>query len=554
MKISLEWLSEYLPGATDPQAAADALTNGGLPVEVIERHGNDTVIEVEVTSNRGDCLSHIGIARELSALQNRELRDVKAGAKESSAAATNATAVRIDAPDLCPHYTARIIRNVAIKPSPAWLARRLEAIGLRPINNVVDVTNYVMFELGQPLHAFDFDRLEGRRIVVRRAARDEKLVSIDGRERTLAAEMLVIADAVRPVALPGVMGGVDSEVSNNTKNILLESARFDPLSIRKTARALTMKSDSSYRFERGIDPLLPDKASLRAAQLILETAGGELLTGAAVAGSTGYTPKKLTLRLDRLNRLLGVTFPTGQVMDAVRRLQLAPVLQADRIEVTVPSHRLDLNIEADLIEEAARIIGYDKVPVRDEIAIRLPPPGPAADVLDTIRSVSISGGYFESVTFGWVSDLLAPDFTPPEAIGLPRVDPMVRKADASLRPSLLPGLLESVGRNENVGTPDARLFEIGSTVWIAQGGKVDERRRVALVGGSDLRSVRGIVELLLNRLDPNREVRIAPDIRPGFAKAAAGRIEWGGQIVGYLGKIDRAVVDKLGLRQIPAAA
>ncbi|HXE52867.1 MAG TPA: phenylalanine--tRNA ligase subunit beta [Tepidisphaeraceae bacterium] len=554
MKISLEWLSEYLPGATDPQAAADALTNGGLPVEVIERHGNDTVIEVEVTSNRGDCLSHIGIARELSALQNRELRDVKAGAKESSAAATNATAVRIDAPDLCPHYTARIIRNVAIKPSPAWLARRLEAIGLRPINNVVDVTNYVMFELGQPLHAFDFDRLEGRRIVVRRAARDEKLVSIDGRERTLAAEMLVIADAVRPVALPGVMGGVDSEVSNNTKNILLESARFDPLSIRKTARALTMKSDSSYRFERGIDPLLPDKASLRAAQLILETAGGELLTGAAVAGSTGYTPKKLTLRLDRLNRLLGVTFPTGQVMDAVRRLQLAPVLQADRIEVTVPSHRLDLNIEADLIEEAARIIGYDKVPVRDEIAIRLTPPDPAADVLDTIRSVSISGGYFESVTFGWVSDLLAPDFTPPEAIGLPRVDPMVRKADASLRPSLLPGLLESVGRNENVGTPDARLFEIGSTFWIAQGGKVDERRRVALVGGSDLRSVRGIVELLLNRLDPNREVRIAPDIRPGFAKAAAGRIEWGGQIVGYLGKIDRAVVDKLGLRQIPAAA
>src|SRR6185312_3358579 len=287
MKISLEWLSEYLPGATDPQAAADALTNGGLPVEVIERHGNDTVIEVEVTSNRGDCLSHIGIARELSALQNRELRDVKAGAKESSAAATNATAVRIDALNLCPHYTARIIRNVKIGPSPAWLACRLEAVGLRPINNVVDVTNYVMFELGQPLHAFDFDKLEGRRIVVRTAKRGEKLISIDGRERELQPEMLVIADAARPIALAGVMGGRDSEVSDSTVNVLLESARFDPLSVRKTARHLAMKSDSSYRFERGIDPLLPEKASLRAAQLILQIAGGELLKGDVVAGATG---------------------------------------------------------------------------------------------------------------------------------------------------------------------------------------------------------------------------------------------------------------------------
>src|SRR5947209_8527619 len=186
MKTSLEWLREYLPGPTDPNAAADALTNGGLPVETIEPHGADTVLDVEVTSNRGDCLSHVGIARELAALQDREFRDISPSVKESPAPASGATQVRIDAADLCPHYTARILKGVKIRPSPTWLARRLEAVGLRPINNVVDVTNYVLLETGQPLHAFNLDRLEGRRVVVRRAKPGEKIVSIDGKERALA--------------------------------------------------------------------------------------------------------------------------------------------------------------------------------------------------------------------------------------------------------------------------------------------------------------------------------------------------------------------------------
>jgi phenylalanyl-tRNA synthetase beta chain len=314
-----------------------------------------------------------------------------------------------------------------------------------------------------------------------------------------------------------------------------------------------MKSDSSYRFERGIDPLLPNRARIRAAELIAQTAGGEILAGAAAAGGTGYAPKFLTLRLERLNKLLGVTFEPRDVVAAFVRLRMSPKLNGGMIEVAVPSYRLDLNIETDLIEEAARLIGYDKVPVRDEIAIRLTPPDPAADAIETMRSVLVSGGYFEAVTFGWVSDSLAPDFTPPEAIGLPRAQAVTRKADASLRPSILPGLLESLRRNENFGTTDARLFEIGSTFILATGGNVDERRRVGLVGSADLREVRGVVELLLNRLDPNRDIRVIPDARPGFARAASGRIEWAGQIVGYLGKIDRAVAEKLGLREIPAA-
>src|SRR5258706_3112097 len=313
MKTSLAWLLDFLPGQPlNAEAVAEALTHGGLPVESIERHGDDTVVDVEVTSNRGDCLSHVGIARELSALMNRPFKYSPPSAAESATPASSATSVQIEARELCPYYTARIIRNVKIGPSPQWMVKRLEAIGVRAINNVVDVTNYVMFELGQPLHAFDFEKLAGRKIIVREARAGEKIVSIDGRERILRPGMLVIADGQRPVALAGVMGGADSEVSNSTMNILLESARFDPLSVRKTARALAMKSDSSYRFERGLDPMLAERASLRAAQLILQTAGGELLAGMVAAGASGYQPKRLTLRLARLRQLLGTDFWTPQ--------------------------------------------------------------------------------------------------------------------------------------------------------------------------------------------------------------------------------------------------
>ena len=557
MKTSLHWLADFLPGSLQPQAAADALTHGGLPVENFETHGNDTVIDVEVTSNRSDCLSHVGVARELSALLNRDFRDITPAAAESGPATASSASVQIDASDLCPHYTARVIRNVKIGPSPDWMKRRLEAVGVRPINNVVDVTNYVLFEMGQPLHAFDFDKVEGGQIIVRRAKKGEKLISIDGRERELTPEMLVIADAIRPAALAGVMGGRDSEVSDGTVNILLESARFDPLSVRKTARTLAMGSDSSYRFERGIDPQLPIRASLRAAQLILETAGGQLLTGIVEAGSSGYQPNTLSLRLARLKQVLGIDLPVPEVMDSLRRDHLQPVLRNDHVECSIPSYRLDLNLQIDLVEEVARIVGYDKVPVRDEISIRLNSPDPAAAAIEVIRSTLVAGGYFESVTFSFVSDALAGDFVPPMAgknNPLMRAQHNVRKADANLRPSILPGLLESIRHNESAGVPEPRLFEIGATFWNDAAGKPVERRRLALVGGSDVSVVRGVVETLLRRLDAARTITIVPDTRSGFARGACGRIDWGGQAVGWLGKIDRAVAEKIGLREIPAAA
>ena len=264
MKISLDWLGEYLPGAATrggAERAAEALMNGGLPVETIERVGEDTMMDVEVTSNRADCLSHVGVGRELSALLGRGFRGVSPKVKDGGSAAGSRDFRGEPGERFVPYYSARVIRGVKVGPSPAWMVRRLEAVGLRSINNVVDVTNYVLLELGQPLHAFDFDRLDGERIVVRRAAGGERMVAIDGKACELKPDMLVIADAKHAVAIAGVMGGKETEVTGQTTNVLLESARFDPLAIRRTSRALALRGDSSYRFERGIDPTLAEQAT-----------------------------------------------------------------------------------------------------------------------------------------------------------------------------------------------------------------------------------------------------------------------------------------------------
>ncbi len=363
------------------------------------------------------------------------------------------------------------------------------------------------------------------------------------------------------MALAGVMGGLHSEVSGKTVNILLESARFDPLAVRKAARAI-VRSDSSYRFERGIDPLLPERAGLRAAQLIVETAGGQLLSGIVSAGATGHSPKQLPLRLARLKQILGVEFPVEQVVEALTRLGLSPRLESDggvpsRVLVTVPSHRLDINIEVDLVEEVARIIGYDKVPVRDEISIRIAPADPKARSIETIRDTLVAGGYFEAVTVGFISDNIATDFLPPDADAanpLPRASPLTRKENAALRPSILPGLLESLRRNENAGVRDAKLFEIGSTFHNAVGGKLVEQQKLGVVGSTDLREVRGVVEAILGKLDAGRAVTVVPEARAGYGRGASGRVDWGGKPVGYVGKLDKAVADKLGLRERPCVA
>ncbi|HQY87727.1 MAG TPA: phenylalanine--tRNA ligase subunit beta [Tepidisphaeraceae bacterium] len=552
MKVSLEWLKDFVSPLPPANRAGEILTMGGLPVEHIEQVGPDTVLDVEVTSNRSDCLSVQGVARELAALGNLKFEPAPVASIHPTTFSPEIQ-VEIKDKDLCPHYTARLIQGVKVAPSPEWLQRRLIALGQRPINNIVDITNYVLFELGQPLHAFDLNEIRGKKIVVRRAAAQEKMTTLDGVERTLDNSMLVIADTERALVVAGVMGGESSGVTDSTTDILLESARFDPMATRRTSRALQLASDSSYRFERGLDPTLAKRASDRAAQLMVEIAGGKLVSAIVEDGSEGYSPTQLTLRLSSLERLLGVKWPIEKCVDALARLGFNPKSSKDSIDVTVPSHRLDVRIEADLIEEVARVIGYEHIPTTQTVQVILQPRDERLASIDLIRKTLQASGYFEAMTFSFVSDQLANDFTPADAV-LHQVDPRSRRADNRLRPSVLPGLLESIRLNENNGTSAAKLYEIASTFWIDSSGKSRERRALGLAGDKGFASMRGAIELLMRTLDAQRAVTIKPTSRAGFGSGACGEIFWGESSIGFIGTTSRSIAEKLGLRGLPAIA
>ena len=393
MKVSWEWLREYVVLDVSPEAFLDRLTMAGLNIETQTQVGDDRAIDIEVTSNRPDCLGHIGIAREASVLFGKPLKVPDANVKTSAKKTAEATSVVVDCPDLCPQYTARVIRGVKIGPSPAWLRKRLETVGLPSINNVADVTNYVLMECGQPLHAFDFDRLHGKRIVVRRAEAGEKLIAINQKTYELQPGMCVIADADRPVALGGVMGGLETEIGPTAKNVLIEAANFAPVSIRNTARKLILHSDASYRFERGIDTAQLDWASRRCCQLILELAGGELLDEPVFAGiPIDASRPTIRLRFARIGRVLGIEVPADEAVRILTSLGIKPQGTPTREsgEFVPPTWRRDITREIDLIEEVARIYGYDKIP--QDVPVPLAVSSNPSEIGWENRFVSPSGG------------------------------------------------------------------------------------------------------------------------------------------------------------------
>jgi phenylalanyl-tRNA synthetase beta chain len=306
MNISYQWLKEFVDIDLSPRDLATRMTMAGLAVDAIEEHGDDAILEFELTSNRPDCLSHFGIAREVATVLQQPLRQPEINLSESASPVTAVTSVVIEAPTLCPRYTARVIRGVKVGPSPEWLVKRLEALGQRSVNNVADITNYVMLELGQPLHAFDLDKLSGQRIIVRAAKDKEKITLLDGEARELSGEMLVIADAENPVAMGGIKGGLDSGISDATTNVLLEAAYFHPASIRQTSKSLGVSTEASYRFERGADYAMPVLASNRATALIAELCGGEVLAGMIDVHTPPARPKPITLRLMRYKDKTGL--------------------------------------------------------------------------------------------------------------------------------------------------------------------------------------------------------------------------------------------------------
>ena len=466
--------------------------------EYLGRSGSDVVYDLEITPNRPDLNSVIGIAREIAALTGNPLRlPAIPQPAEGPKAAAEFVAVQLDDPDLCPRYTARVITGVKVGPSPEWLRRPLEKVGLRSINNVVDVTNFVMLEIGQPLHAFDYHLLAKPvsgspalpTIVVRHAAEGEKFVTLDGQERTLTSQMLLIADPAKAVALAGVMGGQNSEISPDTADVLIESAYFKPQSIRATSKKLELRTDSSYRFERGGDVGICDWASRRAAQLILETAGGTLAHGAVDAYPQPVAPKQLTLRPQKANALLGLELTSQQIEGYLSQLELTPTARKPRpvgetiaadepLSFRIPTFRVDLKREVDLIEEVARLYGVDRIP-------STPPRGAIGsnaydgihDQYAEVRRIMSGMGLNEAQGQTLISDASAKLSAPEESLVL-LANPLSSDMNV-LRPSLLPGLLDALRHNLNHKNYDVGLFEVGR-VFVSRNGQTIEERRLAV--------------------------------------------------------------------------
>ena len=556
MNVSCRWLADYVQADLSPRELAALLTRIGLNVDgITDLGGGDACLLVEVTSNRSDCLSHLGVAREVAAALGLPLRLPEVSLDELPDAVGAFTRVEVAEPDLCPLYIARVVRGVKVGPSPAWLAERLEAAGVRPVNNIVDVANYVMMECGQPLHAFDFARLAEHRIVVRRAADGEKFVAIDHSDHALTRDRLVIADARRPVALAGVMGGLDTEIAGATTDVLLEAAVFDPLSIRSTARTLAMMSESSYRFERRVDPHGTDWASRRACQLIQQVAGGKVARGIAAAGKPLPPLPEVEMRIARIQTLLGLAVPADDAADILRRLGF-DVLRAtaDAVRVRVPSWRLaDVTREADLIEEVARHHGYDKIPESRAIPVTYAPPSRAERVRDVAGRVLTAAGYFEAATFSFTTRDRAVRFAPPGAMPEPL---LCRGTALALRESVVPGLLESLARNRNGGEADARLFEIAHRFIPVAGQDLPrENTMLALASADDFAAVKGVLEALFGALHlAGRATFARADLSADLDADQSAEIRLDDEPLGFLGRAGADAARAFHLDEPPTVA
>lgn len=583
MIISWNWLCELVPLKVTPAELVERLMMAGLNHEGTEPLGNDFAIDLEITSNRPDCLGHIGVAREAAVLFDLPLRFSEADLSAWRPAGRpgeritddirHYTSVEVACPDLCPRYVARLIRGVRVGPSPAAMAVRLATVGQPVINNVVDATNYVLMECGQPLHAFDFQKLRGRRILVRRARPGETFTAINHQTYVLDSEMCVIADAERPVALGGVMGGEETEITPQTTDVLIEAAQFAPLSIRTTARKLKLHSPSSYRFERGTDPEMVDWASRRACELILKTAGGELVEGVIDVGPPRPRRPAITLRLDQISRVLGIEVPPERVRKLLVALGCREQSAGPREIITIPpSWRRDLEREIDLIEEVARIHGYDKIP-EDAVVPLAASHRPHRDrVLAQVRQVLVAAGCYEAMTASVVPQHWSALFSPwTETAPLATLTPMLEGADR-LRRSLVPSLLEARRLNESLNNRQGDLFETAllylpispegpahtgelpsSSGSVPAGRQVlHEQWTLAVVSGQGFYHLKGIVESLLEVLHVEPELQVGDYPHPFLAPGTGCLLHLGEQRLGFLGEVAASALKTMGLTR-PAA-
>jgi len=479
MLISYNWLRELTGTKLTPLELRERLTMVGLAIDSVDESDGDSLLDVEVPSNRPDCLSHIGIAREVAVIDKSKVQSPKSKAAKTEGKARDFAAVEIEDPDLCPRYAARTVRGVKIGPSPEWLAKRLNEIGQRPINNVADITNYVLHELGQPLHAFDLRKLREQKIIVRRATAGEKLQTLDGVERNLDSEMLVIADAELPVALAGIMGGLDTEISASTNDVLIESAYFNPDSVRRTARKLSMDTEASRRFERGADCENVVNAQTRCIDLICEIAGGVATEDVIDVYPSPQPRRSINFRPQKVESLTSLRVDVAEMDRILAALGFVSKGKKSAAKTfLVPSWRVDVSLEEDLVEEVARHVGYE------QIGSELPPAAMAGEYQlaevnrRSLRRALTGLGFDEAINLSFI------DMAHDKVFALAAVNEAAKQSafitlsnpiqeDASrMRASLLPGLLQSLRHNFNQGTKDVRLFEIGRVFAGSKAGEL----------------------------------------------------------------------------------
>ncbi len=555
MLVSLNWLREICDlSGVEASAVSAALTARGLTVDLLVEGADGPVLDIDVPANRPDALGHVGLARELSAAFGRRLLNRPAVPVATGEPLEARVRVAIDDPDLCPRYTVRVVRGVRVGASPASVVARLESCGLRAINNIVDASNLVLLETGHPIHTFDLSRLGGREIRVRRAAPLESLTTLDGVERVLEPDMLVIADATRPVALAGILGGAESEIGTSTRDVLIESAYFLPRSIRKTARRLGLSTDASHRFERGADPDAVLAAQELAVRLLVEMAGGEAAPGLIDAYPRPVIRLEVPLRPERVGRLLGFD-PGREAIAAALAANGLSLRDGDggTIVVRPPSWRVDLQREADLVEEVARHLGYDKIPEAAGTVSPSPrdPSGQAAE--ERCRTLLAHLGFHEAFSYAMIAVDEDVPFVPRGAPAPLEISNPIAETLARLRRSLMPGLVRSAGLNLRHGVPDVRLFELGR-VFLRRdrGGFPEEPTRAAFAwagAGSprhwsartpeaDWPAACGIVDAVIRALRPDFPILRVPSglegLHPGRSAAWNSRdgiaLAWCGEL------------------------
>ena len=554
MKLSRDWLNDYvdLSDLSDEQLA-QRFTEIGHAVDSVEQHGSDTVFDLEITTNRVDAMSHAGMARELAAALGREARS--GGQAPPPVAAKSDVSIQIAAPEMCSRYTALVIRGVNIKPSPANVRTRLEAVGLRPINNVVDATNYVMTALGHPLHAFDLDKLANKTIIVRHGNKGEKMRSLDGEMRELDENTVVIADSKHAVALGGVIGGAESEISDSTKNVLLECAWFEPSVIRRTARRIGIKTDASYRFERRVDPNDTVRAAEMTARMIVESGGGTSENVVDVVAKD-IKPQAIRLRAERLGAASGGVIGLGYALDLFRRLGFDANQIGDGLDIVVPTYRGDIHEEMDLIEEVLRFYGLNRIPASlPRLTTGDTRPNVVGDAEDRIRQVLVGSGLTEVVTYSFVHPDSNRLFTTEQPVAITN---SLTENIAAMRLSLIPGLLETAAYNRSYGTRDGALFEVGRT-YHRDGDTVLERHRIGIVMygsiGShwgdakrsvDFFDVKGIVEQVAAKV--HVELAFANSDAEWLRKGKRAVARHGDRVIASAGQISNEILQRFGIK------